>query len=324
MPCQPFARACALPVLALMLSFTSPAPAGLAQSAPLTPWRGLTDHVSATVMGGVPASGVEVAAHAISGDGRFVVMHSNAYDLVPDDFNWVQDIFLRDRQTGTTSRVSLADNGAESNDWSESAAISTNGRHVAFASSASNLVAGDTNGVYDIFVRDLDLARTVRVSVATDGTQADDSSYWPVLSATGRFVGFVSQATTLAPGTPQSPKVYVHDRDADGNGTFDEPGGTVMTLESVSSTGAVADSYTQNVRISSNGRFLLFESPATNLDPVGNPNGSNHVYLRDRQAGTTTLVDRAMTGGPSSYGIDFRSSDMSDDGRYITYTSVLA
>jgi Concanavalin A-like lectin/glucanases superfamily/Bacterial Ig-like domain (group 3)/MBG domain (YGX type) len=326
MHCQPSAilRACAVASLAVLMSSVSPTPVGLAQSAPpLTPWRGFIDHVSATYWGGVPQMGVEVAGHSISGDGRHVVMHSLSQDLVTDDFNWAQDIFLRDRQTGTMTRVSLARDGTDPDGFSELAAISTNGRHVVFASSATNLVAGDTNGATDIFVRDLDRVRTVRVSVATDGTQSDGVSYAPAISATGRFVAFVSQATTLAPGPmlygPM--QAYVHDRDADGNGTFDEAGGTATTLESVSASGAVADNFVHHVRISVDGRHLLFESTATNLDPAGNPNNSNHVYVRDRQTGTTALIDRAMTGDPSAWGTDYRSADMSDDGRFITYST---
>ena len=318
------ARAFGIAGLALVMSFAWPTPVGRAQSAPpLTPWRGFIDHVSATATGGVPQTGVEVSGHAISGDGRFVVMQSLSQDLVANDLNWAQDIFLRDRQTGTMTRLSVAEDGTDSDGFSDVAAISTNGRHVVFASSATNLVAGDTNTTSDIFVRDLDGARTVRVSVATDGSQSDGYSYFPAISATGRFVAFISQATTLAPGpAPYRPnQVYVHDRDADGNGTFDEPGGTATTLESVSSSGAIADSFTQQARVSADGRFVLFESTASNLDPVGNANQSNHVYLRDRQAGTTTLIDRAMTGGPSTYGTDYRSADMTDDGRFITYTT---
>ena len=326
MRCQPSAivRVCAVAAFALLNALVVPSTVGLAQSGPpVTPWRGYVDHVSTTQTGGVPTSGVETWGRAISGDGRFVVMESGSPDLVPDDNNWARDIFLRDRQTGTMTRLSVGSGGIESDNFSGFAAISTNGRHVVFASSGSNLVPGDTNGVTDIFVRDLDANRTVRVSVATDGTESDDYSYWSTISATGRFVAFISQATTLAPGpAPYGPtQVYVHDRDADGNGTLDETGGTTTTIESVSSSGAIADSFTQQPRISADGRFLLFESAATNLDSVGNPNSSNHVYLRDRQAGVTTLIDRALTGGPSSWGTDYRSADMTDDGRFITYTT---
>ncbi len=246
--------ASAATALVVLLSLLAPAPVGLAQSAPppLTPWRGLIDHASVTASGDVPTFGVEVGHHAISGDGRFVVMQSLADTLVANDLNWAQDIFLRDRQTGTTTRLSVSTEGGDSNGFSDQASISTDGRHVAFTSSATNLVEGDTNGVNDVFVRDLALGRTVRVSVATDGTQTDSYAYCPSISANGRFVAFVSDATTLAPAdrrtTPM--QVYVHDRDADGNGTFDEPDGTLTTLDSVSSSGDAADNYSHHVRIS--------------------------------------------------------------------------
>ena len=326
MRCQPSAivRVCAVAVLAVVMSSVLPTPVGLAQSAPpLTPWRGFIDHVSATQWGGVPTTSVEVVSRAISGDGRFVVMQSFSQDLAPGDLTWSQDIFLRDRQTGTMTRVSVAEDGTDPDNFSDSAAISTNGQHVAFASSATNLVAGDTNGMADIFVRDLARARTVRVSVAADGIQSDGSSYMAAISATGRFVAFISQATTLAPGQALNApmQAYLHDRDVDGNGIFDEASGTATTLESVSASGAAADNYVHHVRVSADGRFVLFETSATNLDASGNPNGSNHVYVRDRQAGTTTLIDRAVTGAPSIWGADYRTADMSDDGRFITYST---
>ena len=317
-------RACAVASLALVMFSVLPTPVGLAQSTPpLTPWRGFIDHVSATQTGGVPTTGVEVANRAISGDGRFVVMQSLSQDLVAGDLTWSQDIFLRDRQTGTMTRVSVTEDGTDPDGFSEAAAISTNGRHVAFVSGATNLVPGDTNATHDIFVRDLGRARTVRVSVATDGIQSDGSSYMPAISATGRFVAFVSQASTLVPGQPLNApmQVYLHDRDTDGNGIFDEASRTATTLESVSTTGAVADNYTHHVRVSADGRFVLFESSATNLDAAGNPGASNHIYLRDRQAGTTKMIDRAVTGAPSIWGADYRTADMSDDGRFITYSS---
>src|SRR6185369_10860212 len=132
----------------LMLANSGPSPVALAQSnpPPLTPFRGLIDHVSATPQGFPPSSSAQSAPRSISGDGRYVVFDSNAADLIPNDFNWSPDVFLRDRQTGTTTRVSVADDGSEAmGGMSQGAAISTNGRQVAFASGAWNLVPGDTN-----------------------------------------------------------------------------------------------------------------------------------------------------------------------------------
>ncbi|HMD37508.1 MAG TPA: LamG-like jellyroll fold domain-containing protein, partial [Vicinamibacterales bacterium] len=297
----------------------------VAQSAPpLTPFHGLMDHVTTTMWGQAANGSSDSNVHSMSGDGRYVVFSSGAWDLVANDYNGLDDVFLRDRMTGVTTRVSVADNGAESNGFSQWTAISTNGRHVAFASGATNLVAGDSNGHWDVFVRDLDATRTVRVSVANGGAQGDADSYAPSVSADGRYVAFVSASTTFAPGMPQygPMQVYVHDRDADGNGIFDEAGGTTTSLVSVGITGGTADQYSVRPRVSADGRYVMFESGATNLDPVGNPNAQHHLYVRDRLTAQTTLIDRAVTGGPSSWGINWQVSDMSDDGRFITYSSV--
>ena len=233
-------------------------------------------------------------------------------------------MFLRDRTTGVTTRISVNEYGGDGDGISQMAAISTNGRHVAFASGSSNLVSGDSNNHWDVFVRDLDANRTVRISVATDGSQGDADSYAPSLSADGRYVTFISSSTTFAPNITQygPHQIYLHDRDADGNGIYDDAGGTATSLVSIGIDMERADQSCVRARVSADGRYVMFESSATNLDPVGNPNGSHHLYLRDRQTGQTTLIDRAVTGGPSAWGISYQVSDMSDDGRFITYSSV--
>ena len=297
-----------------------------AQAPPLTPFRGLIDHVSADPWGGVPSARVEIWHRAISGDGRYVVMNSTLSYLDNsdnDDSNGYDDIFLRDRMTGATTRISRPFNGGAGNGISQMGTISTNGRHVAFASGSSNLVPGDTNDQWDVFVRDLDLQRTVRVSVATDGTQGDADAYYPSLSADGRFVAFVSWATTFAPGVPQwAPRqMYLHDRDADGDGIFDEIGGITTELISVGLNGGIADDSVDSPRVTGDGRYVLFESGATNLSEFGNPNVMTHLYRRDRLTGQTVVIDRAWNGGLAQWGVGYGTSDMTDDGRYITFSS---
>jgi Tol biopolymer transport system component len=181
---------------------------------------GTTERISVTPGGaaGNGSSGLG-GRQAISDDGRFVVFSSTAGDLVAGDTNGTMDVFVRDRTTGTTERVSVAYDGAQGALASGSlAAISADGRYVAFNSSAANLVPGDSNGRSDIFVRDRQVGRTIRVSVSTDGAQANSdngSALWRGLSMTpdGMKVAWSSSATNLVPGdTNGVPDVFVRQR----------------------------------------------------------------------------------------------------------------
>jgi hypothetical protein len=111
---------------------------------------------------------------SISGDGRYVAFHSGATNLVPGDSNVRSDVFVHDRLTGETTRVSVASDGTEGNDFSLFSSISGDGRYVAFQSLASNLVPGDANGWWDVFVHDRVTGETTRVSVASDGAEGND------------------------------------------------------------------------------------------------------------------------------------------------------
>jgi len=256
-------RRLTFPLIAVLCVLT-PSSVLVAQSPPLTPFRGLIDHVSADQWGGAYAS-AEIWHRAISGDGRYVVMNSTSSEMALDDYydyNGVDDIFVRDRMTGTTTRISKSLDGGPGDGISQMGAISTNGRHIAYASGSSNLVTGDTNNHWDVFVRDLDQQNTVLISVATDGTQGDRDSYYPSISADGRFVAFLSWASTFAPGvSPYTPnQVYLHDRDADADGIFDEPGGATTELISVGLNGETADLGGYNPRVSSDGRVPAYGS----------------------------------------------------------------
>jgi Tol biopolymer transport system component len=150
---------------------------------------------------------------AISADGRFVAFVSLASNLVPGDTNGHNDVFVRDRVAQVTRRVSVGPRGQQANSESFEAAISADGRFVAFQSSASNLVAGDTNGHYDVFVRDRVAQVTRRESFGPVGQQANSSSRFAAISAHGRFVAFASRASNLVPGdTNDSTDVFVRDR----------------------------------------------------------------------------------------------------------------
>jgi Tol biopolymer transport system component len=157
-----------------------------------------------------------VGRPSISGNGRLVAFASSRTTLVPGDTNGARDVYLRDLRTGRFLRVSLTDRGAEPDADSDGPAVSSDGRYVAFASHAGNLVPGDTNARSDVFLRRLPAGPIRRVSVADDGTQADDhSAFFSELSVSraGRHVVFESSATNLVPGdTNRRPDVFVWDR----------------------------------------------------------------------------------------------------------------
>ena len=247
-------------------------------------------------------------APALSADGRFVAFESVPTNLVPGDTNGFGDVFVHDRMTGTTERVSVALDGTQGNARSLSPAISADGRFVAFASTASNLVAGDTNGRQDVFVRDRMTGTTERVSVASDGTQGNASSYTPALSADGRFVAFDSDADNLVPGdTNASTDVFVHDR---------MTGTTERVTVTSNGTQGNSDSFTP--ALSADGRFVTFESDADNLVP-GDTNGSTDVFVHDRLTGTTKRVSVTSDGTQGNGGSDFPV--LSADGRFVAFES---
>ncbi len=149
---------------------------------------------------------------SISADGRFVAFQSVARDLVSGDTNNTTDVFVYDRQTGAVTRVSVSSGGTQGNDASYSAAISADGRYVAFRSAATTLEPGDTNNTDDIFVHDRQTGQTTRVSLdsAVNRVMAGDT---PSISGDGRFVAFQSTATNLVTGdTNGVGDIFVRDR----------------------------------------------------------------------------------------------------------------
>ena len=138
---------------------------------------------------------------ALSDDGRFVSFNSTESGLVEADTNGKQDVFLFDCVNGSNELISVASDGTQGNNYSTYASVSADGRYVAFKSAASNLVAGDTNGGYDIFVRDRTLGTTERVSVSADGIEGNGESSWlefaPVITADGRYLVFDTYASNL-------------------------------------------------------------------------------------------------------------------------------
>ena len=162
---------------------------------------------------------------AISADGRFVSFSSDATDLVAGDTNAKTDVFLRDRQSGTTERVSVATGGAEANAFSGGGLPSSDGRWIVFTSTATNLVAGDTNGASDVFLRDRQSGTTVRLDLSTGGAQANGGAFGYSISTDGRFAAFSALASNLVGGdTNAAADVFVRDTNASGFTLLCEPG----------------------------------------------------------------------------------------------------
>ena len=160
---------------------------------------------------GAQAIGGDSGDGALSADGRHVVYDSTATNLITTDTNNLSDVYRYDRNTGMTLRLSLTNGGLQSaGGGSFKPSVNANGQIVAFESTASNLVTGDSNASYDVFGRDLTAGTTTRVSVGPGGAQANDGSFDPSISADGRFVVFSSRANNSVPNG--APGVYLHDR----------------------------------------------------------------------------------------------------------------
>jgi len=216
---------------------------------------------------------------AMSADGRFVAFRSYAGNLVPGDTNAASDVFVHDRQTGQTERVSVDSAGAQANSTSWAPAISADGRYVAYVSRATNLVTGDLNGFPDVFVHDRQTGQTSCVSRSSAGAAGNDGSYEPALSADGMLVAFESRASNLAAGdTNGKSDVFVHDR---------QTGQTARV--SVDSAGAEAAGASLAPALSADGLFVAFESDAADL-VAADGNGVRDVFLHDRQTGATVRV----------------------------------
>ena len=246
---------------------------------------------------------------AISEDGQYVAFSSYASNLVPGDANGSADIFVHNRSTGVTRRVSVSTGGGQSDSGSSQPAISPNGRYVAFESTASNLVPGDTNGEPDIFVHDRATGVTQRVSVSSSGEQGDGDSQSPTISSNGRYVAFISFSTNLVPNDSNEffYDVFVHDRVA----------GTTQRV-SVNSSGSEGNASSSEPSISADGRYVAFQSNAGNL-VADDTNGATDIFLHDRTTGITSRMSVNSTGqqGNSSSG----DPAISADGLAVTFSS---
>ena len=302
--------------------------------------RGETIAVSVDAGGGVGNG--NSSNPAISRNGGFVAFQSVASSLVGGDTNARSDVFLQGltipntgsgprsiRVTGI-SRISIATDGTQGDGDSANPSISANGRYVAFQSTATNLVSGDANGRSDIFVRDTTTGITVLVSKNDADTIADGNSTLPSISADGRFVAYVSRATNLvSDDANSSADVFLHDRDADGNGVLDEAGGTTVVCVSRASDGSEGDDDSGlglpsqgplggRPSVSDDGRFVAFYSEATNFAPL-DANNFGDIFLHDTAAASTDRMSVSVGGAEGN--LDSSNAALSGNGLFLAFNS---
>jgi Tol biopolymer transport system component len=253
---------------------------------------------------------------AISADGVLVAFASFASNLVPSDTNGAWDVFVHDRGSGTTQRVSLTPAGGQASGdsggvWglqTDGVDLSADGRWVAFFSTAPDIVPFDGNGVADVFVRDLLVGKTWRVSVTSAGGEAHGPSTWPSLSHDGRFVAFSSEAPDLVA--------------LDGNGASDVFVHDLLTGKtqrvSVSTAGTEGMGASIYPVISPDGSVVGFSSDAPDLVPLDG-NGLLDAFVHVLATGQTSRVSVDAAGfeqqGQSAMG------DLTSDGRWVGFSS---
>jgi Tol biopolymer transport system component len=252
---------------------------------------------------------------SMSADGRYVAFASTATNLIPSDTNGAEDIFLHDRTTGETRRISIGLNGSEANGESRWPVISLDGCCVVFSSRASNLISNDTNLTWDVFLFDIPTGETELISVALNGEPGNSASIQGTLSADGRFVMFNSSASNLVdmppPGSPTS-NVFYRDRQTGEttaislrpDGELARTGGAIGTASRI---------------ISSDNRYMLFVSSSDDLDGGGYNNLSADVYLYDRLAGTLERISKTWNGDLPTHPSDLGAISL--DGTYIWFYS---
>jgi Tol biopolymer transport system component len=330
------------------------------------PRPGTTERVSVASGGGQGAGdAVTTISPAISADGRYIAFSSTSSTLVAGDTNNAPDVFVHDRRTGRTARASVGTGGVQgvalpalcgvpldgtSPEGSSEPAISADGRYVAFSSCFANLVRGDTNAVPDVFVRDMRMGTTTRVSVGPAGVQANGASGSASLSGNGSRVSFESYAKNLDPskvcGSATEQQVLCATAPVTVGGgrqvyVRDLAHGWTRAV-SVSSSGEISDGQSAAAAMSPDGRYAVFTSEGDNLvandsnrcvigifNRQGYPS-CDDVYLHDLQTGKTQLVSVGLDGkaavsylnsGTGASGGHYDAEVMSADDRYVAFRS---
>lgn len=270
---------------------------------------------SVTLRVSTSASGAQAllacGAPTLSADGQWVAFSSRSSNLVPGDTNGIEDVFVKHLATGAIALASVDSFGALANGASRAPSLSADGRQVAFASLASNLVPGDTNGTWDVFVHDRATGVTLRASVDSLGLQGDGESTLPVLAGCGCCVAFTSAAANLVPlDTNFATDVFVHDL-ASGH----------TSCASLNLSGSPAFLGAQRAFLSADAAFVGFDSASPDL-VAGDTNQTTDVFVLARWSGSLARVSVA-TGGNEGDHMSF-SGSLSGDGRFVTFTSLAA
>ncbi len=258
--------------------------------------------------------------NSISADGNFITFASPASNLVtlPADTNGNWDVFIRDVSAGTTTLVSRGPMGVQPNDFTFEAKVSADGSTVCFFSYATNM-GPDANFFSDAFVK-VGNNDPVLMTKHSDGTPGNDYSDVPVMSANGEVVAWASYANNLIDQDINNEyDIFVHDRDPDGNDVLDEPGDILTIRVSEQSAGGNPDGPCDAAFIAAGGPIVVFQSTATNV-VTGDLNGAtSDIFRRDIASQTTHLVS-VNTGGGSANGPSFNPV-CSADGRFVAFQS---
>lgn len=254
---------------------------------------------------GAQTPSIEPPQLGLSGDGNLVVFGSEAFDLVAGDDNGLADIFVHDLTTGTTTRVSTAKDGTQANGTCDQPDISLDGTCVAFSTNSNTLLGGDGNNEHDIYVKVLATGDVLRASLTAAGAELATDARAPSISGDGRFVAFESIGSFTAAGNGKS-VIWVKDLQT----------GAVEAV-SVSSAGSTGNFASAQARISASGQQVLFRSNATNLVSSDLNGAVGDIFLRDRLAGTTVLVDKSLVGEQANG--DCYLGDLSADGSHAVF-----
>jgi hypothetical protein len=269
---------------------------------------GTTERVSVS-SDGDEADGASFSL-SLSSDGNFVAFGSEAANLVDDDTNDIADIFVHNLNSGITERVSIATNGSEADGDSGNVAINSDGRYVAFESSATNLADKDTNGYRDVFVHDRQTGVTQRVSISSNGTQANGNSTFSAISSDGRYVAFTSEASNLVDDDDNGvADFFVYDRERDlieltvGPAEFDMESGVVKA----------------SPVLSPDGTFLGFRSPDDDL-VAGDTNNSVDTILINRDTGNIQRI--SLSSSEVQGNSDSSNPAIDTENRFVVFSSL--